>query len=455
MIHPGVGSTDSIYRLRNEETLDIRGPLIKSTRLNFEYNDRDIELVSWSRLNKIALPSDPIENYEDESGWWVILRDKKGEVVYRQIMRNPVGIEKELFSARKEGRVSWEIPDSAEQHGEFSVLVPDIQAATHLSLYGSFEEDEVSVPSREILTLELGIEDLELDTQSMVAPRDLEEGRVVGITSLVDNGSATERWNIVLLSEGYRESEIPDFHRHAQGLISKLNATHPFAELWSLINVYLVNVASIDSGIADPENAQDNPRTYFDARFYNFAMNDRLIVANQDLGLLVARQSVPEFNVAMIIVNTALYGGSGGTVGVFSAHPQSAKIGIHEMGHSAFALADEYEYTGSNGLIGNQYSGQPRSEPNIATSIERARLKWGHLIDIEHEIPLFRNPNCNGFSPDPPSHLTGKVGAFEGAFHHHCGVYRPEAFCIMRSLGHNSFCGVCADRIIRIISSDV
>ncbi len=432
----------------------MKRPRKKSTRLNFVYNDRDIELVSWNRLNKISPPSDPIENYQDESGWWVILSDEKGNVVYRQIIHNPIRIEKELFSDRNEGGVSWEIPDAAEQRGEFSVLVPDIPVATHLSLYGSFEEDEVSVPSWEILTLELGIEELELDTKAMAGPRDLGEGRLIGITNLVDNGSATEQWNIVLLSEGYRESEIPDFHQHSEGFVSKLKATYPIAELWSLINVYLVNVASIDSGIADPRNPQDNPRTYFDARFYNFALNDRLIVANQDLALLVARQSVPEYNVAMIIVNTELYGGSGGTVAVFSAHPQSAKIGIHEMGHSAFGLADEYEYAGSNGLIGNQYAGQPRSEPNIATSIEHAKLKWGHLIDLEHEIPFFRNPNCNDFSPNPPAHLTGKVGAFEGAFHHHCGVYRPEAFCIMRSLGHNSFCKVCADRMRRIISSN-
>jgi hypothetical protein len=433
----------------------MKHPWNTSTRLNFEYHDRDIELVSWNRLKKISPPSDPMANYEDESGWWVILTDERGNVVYRQIIHNPIRIDKELFSYGRKGGVSWEIPDAAEQNGEFSVLVPDIPTATHLSLYGSFEEDEVSVPSWEILTLELGLEDLELDIETLAAPRDLEEGRLVGITKLVDNGSSTEQWNIVLLSEGYRESEIPDFHQHSEGFVSKLKATRPFTELWDLINVYLVNVASIDSGISDPKNPQDNPRTYFDARFYNFALNDRLIVANQDLALLVVRQNVPDYNVAMMIVNTKLYGGSGGTVAVFSAHPQSAKIGIHEMGHSAFGLADEYEYAGSNGLIGNHYSGQPRSESNIATSIERAKLKWGHLIDQELEIPFFRNPNCNDFSPNPPPHLTGKVGAFEGAFHHHCGVYRPEAFCIMRSLGHKSFCKVCADRIRRIISSNV
>jgi hypothetical protein len=426
----------------------------KSTRLNFEYRDRDIELVSWSRIKKIPPPSDAIEDYEDESGWWVILSDEQGDVVYRQIIHNPIRVDKELFSYGNEEGVRWEIPDAAEQHGDFSVLVPDIPVATHLSIYGSFEEDDVSVPSWEVLSLELGLENLELDAETMAAPRDLEEGRLIGITKLVDNGSSTEKWNIVLLSEGYRDSEIPDFHEHSEGFISKLKATHPFTELWNLVNVYLVNVASIDSGIADPRNPQDNPRTYFDARFYNFASNDRLIVANQDLALLVARQNVPEYNLAMMIVNTELYGGSGGTVAVFSAHPQSAKIGIHEMGHSGFGLADEYEYAGSNGLIGNQYAGQPRSEANIATSIERARLKWGHLIAEEDEIPFFRNPNCNDFSPNPPSHLAGKVGAFEGAFHHHCGVYRPEAFCIMRSLGHNSFCKVCGNRIRKIISSN-
>ncbi len=427
----------------------------KSMRLNFEYHNRDIELVSWLWLKKVSSQSDPITNFEEESGWWVILTDERGQVLYRQIIQNPIRVDKELFSYEEDGLPSWEIPEAADQHGQFSVLVPDIPAATHVSLYGSFEEDGISVPSWEILNSELGLEELELDIEEMSATRAAGEGRVIGTTKLVDNGPPAGKWNIVLLSEGYREGEISHFHGHSEGFISKLKATHPFMELWDSLNVYLVNVASIDSGIADPTNPENNPWTYFDARFYNFAVSDRLIVANQGLALVVASQSVPEYDLAMMIINTQLYGGSGGTVAVFSAHPQSAKIGIHEMGHSGFGLADEYESAGSNGLIGNQYFGQPRSEPNIATSIERAKLKWGHLIDQESEIPLFRNPNCNEFSLNTPPHLTGKVGAFEGAFHHHCGIYRPEAFCIMRSVWHNSFCKVCADRIRRVISSGV
>lgn len=429
----------------------------RSIRLNFEYRDRDnIDLISWQRINKVPPPSDPIENYEDESGWWIVLTDKTGEALYRQIINNPLRVDKELFSYGDETGVSWEVPDMPDEAGEFSVLVPDISVAAHLSIYGGFEEgDDVLGPALQLLSIELGVKELELDMEGLAARRGLEEGRVIGVTKLVSNGPPAEQWSIVLLSEGYRESEIPGFHEHSEGFVSKLKATHPFTDLWNSINVYLVNVASIDSGIADPENPQDNPRTYFDARFYDFALNDRLIVANQGLALLVAGQNVPEYNLAMMMVNTELYGGSGGTVAVFSAHPQSAKIGIHEMGHSAFALGDEYEYAGSSGLIGNRYTGQPRSEPNIATSIEQARQKWGHLINQEHEIPFFRNPNCNNFSPNPPSHLIGKVGAFEGAFHHHCGIFRPEAFCIMRSLGHGFFCKVCAERIRRIISSNV
>jgi len=54
----------------------------------------------------------------------------------------------------------------------------------------------------------------------------------------------------------------------------------------------------------------------------------------------------------------------------------------------AFGLADEYEFPGSNGRIGEIYDGPPRSEPNIATSIERAKGKWGHLMSQDEEIPV-------------------------------------------------------------------
>ncbi len=53
---------------------------------------------------------------------------------------------------------------------------------------------------------------------------------------------------------------------------------------------------------------------------------------------------VPEFAVVLVVVNAQVYGGSGGSVGVFSLAPGATEIALHEMGHTAFGLADEYAY---------------------------------------------------------------------------------------------------------------
>jgi hypothetical protein len=45
----------------------------------------------------------------------------------------------------------------------------------------------------------------------------------------------------------------------------------------------------------------------------------------------------------MVMVNTTEYGGSGGDVATFSLAAGAQEIGLHEMGHTAFGFADEYE----------------------------------------------------------------------------------------------------------------
>ncbi len=356
---------------------------------------------------------------------------------------------------KKKG-VSWELPDKPEMKWNFTILLPDIPGATSMSMYGSLDElEDASGPSKEIFTIELRVEELREEIKAFMMARDAGEGGFISTEKIVDMGQSSECWNIVLLSEGYRGDELATFHEHAGSFVNRLRRFTPFDELWNFINIHLINVASIDSGMADPNDPDDNPRTFFDARFYNFTINDRLIVADQNLAQRVVNQHIPEFDLVMMIINTPLFGGSGGRVSVFSSHPLSSKIGLHEMGHTAFGLADEYEFPRSNGRIGEIYDGPPRSEPNIATSIERAKRKWGHLIDDLEDMPIFRNPSCSEFSPSPPFQMHGKVGAFEGAFHHHCGIFRPESDCVMRSLSQDSFCRVCSDRIRRIISKNI
>ena len=84
-------------------------------------------------------------------------------------------------------------------------------------------------------------------------------------------------------------------------------------------------------------------RTYFDASFGSSNLR-RLLVCNTTTALQTAAAQVPEFTVAVVVVNSPIYGGSGGGAATYSLASGAMDIAIHEMGHTVFGFADEYPY---------------------------------------------------------------------------------------------------------------
>src|SRR3954470_1735570 len=66
--------------------------------------------------------------------------------------------------------------------------------------------------------------------------------------SVVNNGLPQQKWNLVVLGDGYRDVELGDFHTHVDDFVETLRATPPFGANWSAINVYRIDVASNESG---------------------------------------------------------------------------------------------------------------------------------------------------------------------------------------------------------------
>ena len=102
-------------------------------------------------------------------------------------------------------------------------------------------------------------------------------------------------------------------------------------------------------------------RTYFDASFGSNGIR-RLLVCNASTVLQVAAAQVPEFTVAIVVVNSTIYGGSGGSVGTYSLAGGATEIAIHEMGHTAFGLADEYPYYAGGNETGHDHHPAGRAE---------------------------------------------------------------------------------------------
>ena len=189
--------------------------LKNSIRLNFIYEEREIQLESWHRINKLYPPSDTIEGYEHQVGWWILLLDEDEDVLYRQIINNPIRFDNEVFSYDGEVVISWKTTEKSSSMARFFVLIPDLPEAVYISVYGNLEDpDSVLESSKQVYTVELRSGDLEEDLGRISLPRDAGEGRVLGTIKVVDNGPDSERWNLVLLSEGYRETDIGLFHQH-------------------------------------------------------------------------------------------------------------------------------------------------------------------------------------------------------------------------------------------------
>jgi hypothetical protein len=278
------------------------------------------------------------------------------------------------------------------------------------------------------------------------------DGQVLGSTKIIDAGPATARWNVVIVSEGYRSSEMPQFATDAQQFADTLLRTAPFDRLRAAINVFRVDVTSTNSGAKDPTKCGGTgakPHTYFEAAFCTNGIR-RLLLGNNGRVLKVVSKQVPQWHMALLAVNSPVYGGSGGAVATFSKATGAVEVALHEMGHTAFGFADEYEYyAGCAKDSGhNKHSGSEPSQPNITTNKNRATTKWRSLIQASTVVPTTVNANCAGCDPQPSPVTASTVGLFEGGDYYHCGVYRPAFDCRMRNL-NQPFCGVCQSVIVK------
>ena len=183
------------------------------------------------------------------------------------------------------------------------------------------------------------------------------DGAVLGVTQIFGSAPRGRAFNVVLLAEGFTAAQQSDFNTACTAFVSAFRATPPYDELSPAINVFRVDVSSTDSGADDPVSAGGSgatARTFFDATFGGNGIR-RLLVCNTSTALTVAAAQVPEFTVVLVVVNSTVYGGSGGSIGTYSLAGGATEIAIHEMGHTAYGLADEYPYYAGGAETGHDH----------------------------------------------------------------------------------------------------
>ncbi|HEX2295711.1 MAG TPA: M64 family metallopeptidase [Actinomycetota bacterium] len=281
------------------------------------------------------------------------------------------------------------------------------------------------------------------------------DGSILGVTQIVDNGAP--RWDLVILSDGYQASQMTQYAADVQRFVDTMFRTPPFDELRRAINVHRVDVTSTDSGADDPVacgGSGATARTFFDATFCGGGIQ-RLLVVDNATALSTAGAQVPQWDVVLVLVNSTIYGGAGGAVATFSLAAGAEQIALHELGHTAFGLADEYETLRGCASGETDRNNHPATaelaQANVTINTDRATLKWRHLVRAATRIPTTENANCAQCDPQPSPVPAGTVGLFEGADSYHCDGYRPEFNCMMRTLG-SPFCAVCRERISAVLT---
>lgn len=212
--------------------------------------------------------------------------------------------------------------------------------------------------------------------------------------TVLDNGPPDRRFDIAVLGDGFPADELGVFADAVRALVAELLATEPFDLLRALVNVHRVDVVG-------PATSR---------------LDGRLLTVDADAALRVARRHVPSADAVVVLANRAEYGGSAGTIACLTRHPWAAALGVHELGHAAFDLADEYGHEGRH----------PGPEP--------------HRLNVTLEPDPTRRPWAD---------LPG-TGSFEGGDGYAAGVYRAQQTCRMRNLA-DPFCAVCAREIRRIL----
>jgi IgA peptidase M64/peptidase M64-like protein len=304
------------------------------------------------------------------------------------------------------------------------------------------------------------------------------------VWTVFETGPVAQKVDLLLISEGYTQSEMPKFHADVQRLVATLFDEEPFKARRGDFNVRALDLPSPTSGINRP-NAGVFRRTPLSTE-YNIFDSERYVLTLDNRALRDAAASAP-YEFLEILVNERTYGGGGifndhATVAVDSAF--APYVFVHEFGHHFAALADEY-YT-SDVAYESSAGGQPEPwEPNVTALHDPAALKWRDLVPKGVPLPTpwekdrfeeysrsiqerrreIRRRNAPEAEMDAlfaeerdrdekllgSSRYADVVGAFAGAAYQPKGLYRPQIDCIMFTRDRVRFCRVCQRAISTII----
>ncbi|UOZ05947.1 M64 family metallopeptidase [Amycolatopsis sp. WQ 127309] len=266
------------------------------------------------------------------------------------------------------------------------------------------------------------------------------------VTDVQVTGPVAQRFNLVVLGDGYTAAEQPKFQADVARHMNTLWSLEPFKSYRSYFNVYAVSIASPESGV-DCDPGLDAPRrnTPLNMGFWGGcdAGSVQRLLTVDDAAAQRYADLVPGTTKAnrqiLALGNSTTYGGAGGTYATASGgNALSALISPHELGHSLGGLDDEYDYY-ARGVPGGAYEGgEPASIHHTTLTEPQMReqhAKWYRWLG-------------------EPSESGGTIGRYEGGLYTQTGVWRPSAHSMMKTLGY-AYDQVGRERMTQRISAKV
>ncbi len=258
---------------------------------------------------------------------------------------------------------------------------------------------------------------------------------------VVSSGAPAQKIDIVLLAEGYTESQREKFYNDCEVFARELLKYEPYKSRSKDFNIRGVWSPSKDSGASLPaEHIWRN--TALASHYYTFDSERYLIV--DDLQRVRDEAAAVPYDLIYILVDAKKYGGGGiyNFYGISAAGDPSfaGKVYVHEFGHLFAGLADEYAYASDDEEFYDK-----RVEPweaNLTTLVDFDSKPWRSMIPEGVAIPT---EVCDENS--------STVGVYEGAGYQAKGLYRPWINCLMRTLEPDSFCPVCEHALTQRMDS--
>ena len=276
----------------------------------------------------------------------------------------------------------------------------------------------------------------QVDPKSYFIKKEKEKLPVIDV---VHSGNSNKKVDLVLLPEGYSETQRELFEADCKKFAEEFFSYSPYSQNKDKFNIRGVWAASKDEGPDIPGQNIWN-KTRLNGSYYTFD-SERYLMIKDFQGVRDVAANAP-YDYIYILANTEKYGGGAiyNFYGISAAHhaEEAGKIYIHEFGHLFAGLGDEY-------VGGVEYSEfYPTNlepwEPNLTTLVDFDK-KWKSMLPEGTAVPTatkFENSK--------------KLGVYEGGGYVSKGVYRPWINCLMNNLHTiDVFCPVCSKSIQEMI----